>query len=74
MRDYIEGDLMEVYERNFKTLGKRQADWKFILDVLLLFRPGIIRPRKPYLQKPAKLTPISRTKVTPLGDCFLELE
>lgn len=48
MLDYIEGDLLEVYERNFKTLGKRKADWKFILDVLLLFRPGIIRPRKPY--------------------------
>ncbi|HSF54419.1 MAG TPA: ABC transporter permease [Algoriphagus sp.] len=48
MLDYIEGDLLEVYERNFKTLGKRKADWRFILDVLLLFRPGIIRPRKPY--------------------------
>ncbi|WPR77060.1 ABC transporter permease [Algoriphagus sp. NG3] len=48
MLDYIEGDLIEVYERNFKILGKRKADWKFILDVLLLFRPGIIRPRKPY--------------------------
>ena len=48
MLDYIEGDLLEVYERNFKTLGKRKADWRFIKDVLLLFRPGIIRPRKPY--------------------------
>ncbi|MCE7058173.1 ABC transporter permease [Algoriphagus sp. AGSA1] len=48
MLDYIEGDLIEVYERNFKTLGKGKADWRFILDVLLLFRPGIIRPRKPY--------------------------
>ncbi|SFT48810.1 ABC-type antimicrobial peptide transport system, permease component [Algoriphagus locisalis] len=48
MLDYIEGDLIEVYERNFKTFGKRKADWRFIKDVLLLFRPGIIRPRKPY--------------------------
>ncbi|MBB6325821.1 ABC-type antimicrobial peptide transport system permease subunit [Algoriphagus iocasae] len=48
MLDYIEGDLLEVYERNFKTMGKRKADWKFIKDVLLLFRPGIIRPRKPF--------------------------
>ena len=45
MLDYIEGDLIEVYERNLKELGKRKADWKFIIDVLLLFRPGIIRPR-----------------------------
>ena len=48
MLDYIEGDLLEVYDRNLKTLGKRKADWRFIKDVLLLFRPGIIRPRKPY--------------------------
>lgn len=45
MLDYIEGDLLEVYQSNYKKLGKRKADWKFILDVLLLFRPGIIRPR-----------------------------
>lgn len=48
MRDYIEGDLLEVYDRRVKKSGKRKADWKFILDVLLLFRPGIIKPRKPY--------------------------
>ncbi len=35
---------MEVYERRLKESGKRKADIKFILDVLLLFRPGIIRP------------------------------
>jgi putative ABC transport system permease protein len=44
MQDYIEGDLMEVYDVRLKTLGKRKADIKFIMDVLLLFRPGIIKP------------------------------
>lgn len=44
MRGYIEGDLMEVYERRVKKFSKRKADWLFVLDVLLLFRPGIIRP------------------------------
>lgn len=48
MLDYIEGDLMEMYDRRLKGLGKRRADWKFIVDVLLLFRPGIIRSRRPY--------------------------
>jgi len=48
MQDYIEGDLMEVYDARFKTLGKRKADIKFIVDVLLLFRPGIIRPTEGY--------------------------
>ena len=48
MLDYIEGDLMEVYEVRLKTLGRRKADIKFIIDVLLLFRPGIIRPAEGY--------------------------
>src|SRR5688572_16291419 len=46
--DYIEGDLMEVYQKRLKTLGKRTADWKFIIDVTLLFRPGIIKPIEGY--------------------------
>jgi hypothetical protein len=33
MLDYIEGDLMEVYRVRLKALGKRKADWKFIVDV-----------------------------------------
>ena len=46
--DYIEGDLTEVYRARVKKLGKRKADWKFIIDVLLLFRPGIIKPIEGY--------------------------
>jgi putative ABC transport system permease protein len=48
MLDYIEGDLMEVYERRLKESGKRVADLKFIVDVLLLLRPAIIRPAEGY--------------------------
>ena len=43
LRDYIEGDLMEVYNGRIKESGKRKADIKFIIDVLLLCRPGIIK-------------------------------
>lgn len=46
--DYIEGDLMEVYRVRLKKLGKRKADWQFIIDVLLLCRPGIIKPAEGY--------------------------
>lgn len=46
--DHIEGDLIEVHRQSVKTIGKRKADLKFVVDVLLLFRPGIIRPVKPY--------------------------
>ncbi len=41
---YIEGDLTELYLERLNEKGKRKADIKFITDVLLLFRPGIIRP------------------------------
>jgi putative ABC transport system permease protein len=46
--DHIEGDLFEVYRRRTKELGKRRADLKFIIDVLLLFRRGIIKPAEGY--------------------------
>jgi putative ABC transport system permease protein len=48
LRDHIEGDLMELYRERVKELGKRKADLKFIGDVLLLFRPDIIRPMEGY--------------------------
>src|ERR1700749_3756231 len=40
---YIEGDLMELYEERVREIGKRKADFRFCIDVLLLCRPGIIR-------------------------------
>jgi predicted permease len=48
LRDYIEGDLMEVYRERLKRWGKRKADAQFAVDVLLLFRPGIIKPIRGY--------------------------
>jgi putative ABC transport system permease protein len=48
MQDYIEGDLMEVYEARKVKSGRLKADVRFIIDVLLLFRPGIIRPAEGY--------------------------
>ena len=35
---------MEVYVRRIKQSGKRKADIGFIVDVIRLFRPGIIKP------------------------------
>lgn len=40
----IEGDLFEEYDDRAKRIGKRKADISFIKDVMLLFRPRIIRP------------------------------
>jgi len=34
---------MELYNERARELGKARADRKFIVDVLMLFRPGIIR-------------------------------
>ena len=50
-RDHIEGDLIEDYNERLQLKGKRNADIKFIIDVLLLFRPGIIKPAS-YFSKP----------------------
>jgi putative ABC transport system permease protein len=44
LRDHIEGDLLEAYGNQLKESGKRKADLQFIMEVLLLFRRGIIRP------------------------------
>ena len=45
---YIEGDLMELYRERIDERGKRKADINFIIDVLLLFRPSIIKPLEGY--------------------------
>jgi putative ABC transport system permease protein len=44
LHDYIEGDLLEVYAKRLNKSGKWIADVRFIIDVLLLLRPGIIKP------------------------------
>lgn len=40
----VEGDLAEIYMKNDQQFGSEKARKKFTQDVLLLFRPGIIRP------------------------------
>ncbi|MDX2246817.1 MAG: ABC transporter permease [Bacteroidia bacterium] len=42
----IEGDLCERFARNAAETSLRKARWRFLFEVLLLFRPGIIRPVK----------------------------
>lgn len=39
----IEGDLIELYHNRIKSSGEKKARLLMIVDVLLLFRPGIIR-------------------------------
>lgn len=39
----VEGDLLQYYDRRVDVLGSRRANWLFLKDVLLLFRPGMIR-------------------------------
>jgi putative ABC transport system permease protein len=42
--DRIEGDLLEIYSDRVRRFGKPRADLRFIVDVILLLRPAIIRP------------------------------
>ena len=46
LMQYIEGDLLELYQERVHEKGKRKADIQFVIDVILLFRPGIIGRRK----------------------------
>ncbi len=50
LRDSIEGDLMELYQERRAENGRLKADLKFVSDVLLLFRPSIIKPAEGYQQ------------------------
>lgn len=43
LKSHIEGDLIETYNEQFPK-GKVRADINFIVDVILLCRPGIIKP------------------------------
>ena len=40
----IEGDLEETYQQTVSEYSIRKADWAYTKEVLLLFRPTIIRP------------------------------
>ncbi|HWA33861.1 MAG TPA: ABC transporter permease, partial [Cyclobacteriaceae bacterium] len=44
----IEGDLTEAYYDQVKKSGKRKADFRFAIEIILLFRPAIIKPIKLY--------------------------
>lgn len=48
LKNSIEGDLMELYDERVK--GKGKADIQFIMDVLLLFRPGIVGRENKYYE------------------------
>ena len=58
LREYIEGDLIELFRERIKLKGRQKANILFIVDVLLLFRPGIIKPirKRKYINQRAMFT------------------
>lgn len=48
MLRYIEGDLLEEHEKRAEETSKWKADLRFTVEVILLFRPGIIYSQKKY--------------------------
>lgn len=40
----IEGDLLEMFEDRCDARGHRHAQWLLFFDILLLFRPSLIKP------------------------------
>jgi len=57
----IEGDLIQTFNRNVGAVGRRQAYWKLLGDVVRLFRPGIIRPLK--INNPKNYQPMLRHNI-----------
>lgn len=43
LHPFIEGDLLELYRERSEEVGKKKADRRFVQDVFLLFRPGVVR-------------------------------
>jgi putative ABC transport system permease protein len=43
---YIEGDLIELHQQRVADNTQQRANLRLAVDILLLFRPGIIRPVK----------------------------
>ena len=43
---YVEGDLREIFDANVQRMGLRSAQFLFFIDVLKLFRPGIIKSKE----------------------------
>ena len=44
--EQIEGDLIEIYNYEVKTVGERKAKLRFVLACFRFFRPGIILRNK----------------------------
>ncbi|SDM52565.1 putative ABC transport system permease protein [Catalinimonas alkaloidigena] len=44
----IQGDLEELYQRNRARRSARYASWKLCWQVVMLFRPSLIRPFSPF--------------------------
>jgi ABC-type antimicrobial peptide transport system permease subunit len=40
----IEGDLLERYGRYVQKSGKTAANWQFFKEIILLFRPNLLKP------------------------------
>src|ERR1041385_7027178 len=47
LSEAVLGDMLELYERRRKNLGKRRADLLFLWNVLCFFQPFALRKYKP---------------------------
>ncbi|GAB5552360.1 MAG: ABC transporter permease [Saprospiraceae bacterium] len=54
--DEIQGDLLEVYEHRVQEKGLKKANWLFIKEVLLFFRPSSFKKKNPLENLPIMLS------------------
>src|SRR3954447_12601089 len=46
LSDAVLGDMLELYQRRRKKLGKRRADWLFLWNVICFLQPFAIRNKR----------------------------
>src|ERR1700754_2698126 len=52
LREEIEGDLIQRYDRDIKRRGKKAARFKLTISIIKFFRPGIIFRNKKSSPRP----------------------
>ncbi len=45
LADGVEGDLLEMYERNLQSVGRRKANWLYLWHVFTFFQPFAFKRR-----------------------------
>ncbi|MBD2702317.1 ABC transporter permease [Spirosoma sp. BT702] len=52
----MEGDLEELFQERIREVGLRQAQWRYVRDVVSLLRPSLIKRQEHHYPRPTNTT------------------